>query len=82
PLILAPTGTPGVVWPNGAREAALAAERAGAGFCLSTMSTSRIEDIAKASKQPIWFQLYVMRDRELAKSMMQRAKAAGCSVLV
>jgi len=82
PLILAPTGLPGVVWPNGAMEAALAADRAGAGFCLSTMSTSRIEDIAKASKRPIWFQLYVMRDRELAKAMMQRAKAAGCSALV
>jgi len=82
PLILAPTGVPGVVWPNGAMEAALAAERAGAGFCLSTMSTSSIEEIAKASRRPIWFQLYVMRDRELAKSMMQRAKAAGCSVLV
>jgi L-lactate dehydrogenase (cytochrome) len=82
PLILAPTGLPGVVWPNGAMEAALAADRAGVGFCLSTMSTSSIEEIAKASKRPVWFQLYVMRDRELAKSMMQRAKAAGCSALV
>ncbi len=82
PLILAPTGVPGVVWPNGAMEAALAADRAGVGFCLSTMSTSGIEEIAKASTRPVWFQLYVMRDRELAKSMMQRAKAAGCSVLV
>ena len=80
PLILAPTGLPGVVWPNGAMEAALAADRAGVGFCLSTMSTSSIEEIAKASTRPVWFQLYVMRDRELAKSMMQRAKAAGCSV--
>jgi L-lactate dehydrogenase (cytochrome) len=82
PLILAPTGLPGVVWPNGAGEAALAADRAGVGFCLSTMSTSTIEEISKASKRPVWFQLYVMRDRELAKSMMQRAKVAGCSALV
>ena len=82
PLILAPTGLPGVVWPNGAMEAALAADRAGVGFCLSTMSTSSIEEIARASRRPVWFQLYVMRDRELAKSMMQRAKAAGCSALV
>ncbi len=44
PLILAPTGVPGVVWPNGAIEAALAAGSAGVGFCLSTMSTSSIED--------------------------------------
>ena len=82
PLILAPTGTPGVVWPNGGMAAALAAEAAGVGFCLSTMSTSSIEEIARACKRPIWFQLYVMRDRELGKSMMQRAKAAGCSALV
>jgi L-lactate dehydrogenase (cytochrome) len=82
PLILAPTGTPGVVWPNGGMAAALAADAAGVGFCLSTMSTSSIEEIAQASKRPVWFQLYVMRDRELGRSMMQRAKAAGCSVLV
>ena len=82
PLILAPTGLPGVVWPNGAMEAAVAADRAGVGFCLSTMSTSSIEDISRGSTRPVWFQLYVMRDRELGKSMMQRAKAAGCSVLV
>ena len=53
PLILAPTGLPGVVWPNGAMEAALAADQAGVGFCLSTMSTSSIEEIAKASRRPI-----------------------------
>jgi L-lactate dehydrogenase (cytochrome) len=82
PLILAPTGLPGVVWPGGAMEAARAADRAGVGFCLSCMSTSRIEDIARASSRPVWFQLYVMRDRELAKSMMQRAKDAGCGALV
>jgi L-lactate dehydrogenase (cytochrome) len=82
PLILAPTGLPGVVWPDGAMQAALAADAAGVGFCLSTMATSSIEEIARASRRPVWFQLYVMRDRELAKSMMQRAKAAGCSALV
>lgn len=82
PLILAPTGLPGVLWPNGAMEAARAADEAGIGFCLSTMSTSSIEEVSKASSRPIWFQLYVMRDRELAKSMMQRAKAAGCAALV
>jgi L-lactate dehydrogenase (cytochrome) len=82
PLILAPTGLPGILWPDGARLAAQAADEAGTGFCLSTMSTASIEDIARASRRPVWFQLYVMRDRELAKAMMQRAKAAGCSALV
>jgi L-lactate dehydrogenase (cytochrome) len=82
PLILAPTGLPGVLWPRGAVEAARAADDAGVGFCLSTMSTSSIEEIAGVSRRPILFQLYVMKDRGLAKAMMERAKAAGCSALV
>jgi L-lactate dehydrogenase (cytochrome) len=82
PLILAPTGLPGVLWPNGASEAARAADQAGVGFCLSTMSTSSIEEIAAISQRPILFQLYVMRDRGLAQAMMERAKASGCSALV
>lgn len=82
PLILAPTGLPGVLWPNGAIEAARAADAAGVGFCLSTMSTSSIEEVAAISQRPILFQLYVMKDRGLAKAMMERAKAVGCSALV
>jgi L-lactate dehydrogenase (cytochrome) len=82
PLILAPTGLPGLLWPNGALEAARAADAAGVGFCLSTMSTSSIEQAASAGTRPIWFQLYVMRDRGLARSMIERGKTAGCSVLV
>ncbi|MCW5619503.1 MAG: alpha-hydroxy-acid oxidizing protein [Burkholderiales bacterium] len=82
PLILAPTGLPGVLWPDGAAAAARAADEAGVGFCLSTMSTSSIEDIAKLSRQRTWFQVYVMRDRELTRDMMQRARDARCSALV
>jgi L-lactate dehydrogenase (cytochrome) len=82
PLILAPTGLPGVLWPNGAIEAARAADAAGIGFCLSTMSTSSIEEVAAISQRPVLFQLYVMKDRGLAKAMMERAKAVGCSALV
>ncbi len=82
PLILAPTGLPGLLWPHGALEAARAADAAGCGFCLSTMSTSSIEEVAGAIEGLPWFQLYVMRDRELARDMMVRAKAVGYSVLV
>src|SRR5262245_9145112 len=65
PLILSPTGLPGLHWPNGALEAALAADQAGAGFCLSSMSSSTIEEVSSRVGRPIWFQLYVMRDRGL-----------------
>ena len=82
PLILAPTGLPGVLWPNGAVEAARAADEAGVGFCLSTMATSSIEDIAARSRQHIWFQVYVMRDRAITARMIERAKHAQCSALV
>ena len=82
PLILAPTGMPGILWPGGALAAARAADEAGVGFCLSTMSSSSIEEVSKAVGRAIWFQLYVMRDRDLAKAMIERAKAAGCAVLV
>ncbi len=82
PLILSPTGMTGIFWPHGALEAARAASDAGAGFCLSSMSTSTVEDIRKVAKQPTWFQLYVMRDRGTSRELIERAKAAGCSALV
>jgi L-lactate dehydrogenase (cytochrome) len=82
PLILSPTGMTGLFWPNGALEAARAASAAGAGFCLSSMSTSTVEDIAKVVKMPTWFQLYVMRDRGMSRELIERARATGCSTLV
>jgi len=82
PLILSPTGMTGLFWPNGALEAARAASDAGAGFCLSSMSTSTVEDIRKVAKDPTWFQLYVMRDRGMSRELIERARAAGCSALV
>jgi len=82
PLILSPTGMTGIFWPNGALEAARAASDAGAGFCLSSMSTSTVEDIKKVARQPTWFQLYVMRDRGMSRELIERAKAAGCSALL
>jgi L-lactate dehydrogenase (cytochrome) len=82
PLILSPTGMTGLFWPNGALEAARAAKDAGAGFCLSSMSTSTVEDIRAVTGKPFWFQLYVMKDRGMSRELIERAKAAGCSALV
>jgi isopentenyl diphosphate isomerase/L-lactate dehydrogenase-like FMN-dependent dehydrogenase len=66
PLILSPTGLPGMLWPNGAIEAAQAADQAGAGFCLSSMSSSTVEDASRATGRRSGFQLCVMRDRGLS----------------
>ena len=82
PLALAPVGSTGMQWADGEILAARAAERFGVPFTLSTMSICSIEDVAQATTQPFWFQLYVMRDRDFVKRLIGRAKAAKCSALV
>src|SRR4030095_9324527 len=73
---------PGLTGAHAESRAALAAQRFGVPFTLSTMSICSIEDLAGALERPFWFQLYVMRDRGFAASLIERAKAAGCSALV
>jgi L-lactate dehydrogenase (cytochrome) len=82
PVALAPVGLTGLNWANGEMLAARAAERFGVPYTLSTMSICSIEDVASAVTRPFWFQLYVMRDRGFSGSLIERAKAAGCSALV
>ncbi len=82
PLVLAPTGFAGLLWPRGEIAAARAAEAAGVPFCLSTASICSIEEVRAATKAPFWFQLYVTKDREITKNLIARADAAGCSALV
>ena len=82
PVGLAPVGLTGMQYPEGEIHAARAAEKFGVPFTLSTMSICSIEDVADAVEKPFWFQLYVMRDREFAGALIDRAKAAGCSALV
>jgi len=82
PVALAPTGLTGMQHADGEILAAQAAEAFGVPFTLSTMSVCSIEDVAAATTKPFWFQLYVMRDRDFVKRLIQRAKDAGCSALV
>ena len=82
PAALAPIGLAGMLHPDGEIKAALAAERFGVPYCLSTMSICSIEDVAEHTSEPFWFQLYVMRDRDFIGRLIDRAKAAGCSALV
>ncbi len=82
PVALSPVGLTGMQHADGEIRAAQAAEKFGVPFTLSTMSICSIEDVAAATEKPFWFQLYVMRDREFAEGLIDRAKAAGCSALV
>jgi L-lactate dehydrogenase (cytochrome) len=81
PLVLAPTGFTGMLWPRGEVEAARAAEAAGIPLCLSTASISSMEEVKAATSAPFWFQLYVTKDRGIAEELVARADAAGCPVL-
>ncbi len=83
PVAIAPTGLTGMQHADGEILGARAAKRLGVPFTLSTMSICSLEDIAEATgRHPFWFQLYVMKDRAFIESLIERAKAAGCSALV
>ena len=82
PVGLAPTGLTGILHADGEILAARAAQAFGVPFTLSTVSICSIEDVRAAVPQPFWFQLYVMRDRDFAASLIERAKAAQCSALM
>ncbi|NHT76339.1 alpha-hydroxy-acid oxidizing protein [Rhizobiaceae bacterium CRRU44] len=82
PVALSPTGLTGMQHADGEMLAAQAAEEFGVPFTLSTMSICSIEDVASVTTKPFWFQLYVMKDRDFVRNLIERAKAAKCSALV
>src|SRR3954454_19579208 len=82
PVVLAPVGLGGMFAPRAEVQAARAAEKAGIPFIESTVSICSIEEVAKATSAPPWFQLYVMRDRSYAEDLMARAQAVGSPVLL
>jgi len=67
---------------RGEVQAARAAEAAGIPFCLSTVSACPLDEVARGTTQPFWFQLYMIRDRGFMRDLMAQAKAAHCSALV
>ncbi|SEN48193.1 alpha-hydroxy acid oxidase [Palleronia pelagia] len=82
PVGLAPVGMTGMQHADGEILAAQAAEEFCVPFTLSTMSICSIEDVAKHTKKPFWFQLYVMRDEDFLENVIRRATEAGCSAMV
>jgi 4-hydroxymandelate oxidase len=81
PLLLAPTATQRVVHPDGEAASARAAAGAGTIFCLGTLGSCTIEDIAQVGGTQ-WFQLYVFKDRGVTSDLVDRALAAGYRALV
>ncbi len=82
PLVLAPVGLAGMLRRRGELQAARAADRFGIPLTLSSVSVCPIEEVAPAIQRPLWFQLYVLKDRGFMKNALERAQAAGCSTLV
>lgn len=82
PLVLAPVGLTGMYARRGEVQAARAAAAAGVPFTLSTVSVCPLEEVQAPCPRPIWFQLYVLKDRGFMRHVLERAKAAGIKTLV
>ena len=82
PVLVSPTGMAGLCWPKGEVAAARAAHEAGTIYTLSTHSSCSIEEVAAEAPGPLWFQLYVWQNRDLTRSFVERARAAGYRALV
>lgn len=82
PVALSPVGLTGMYARRGEVQAAKAAADRGIPFTLSTVSVCPIEEVAPAISRPMWFQLYVLKDRGFMKNALERAKAAGVTTLV
>lgn len=81
PVALAPVGMAGMFARRGETLAANAAKSAGIPFTTSTVGICPVEEVAAATGEPFWFQLYMLRDRDLVLKLLERAQAAGCDTL-
>jgi len=82
PILIAPSAMHGMVHPEAEAATARAAGLVGTIMILSLGSSLPVEDVAAAAGRPIWFQIYVGKDRELTADVIQRAEGAGCGALV
>jgi L-lactate dehydrogenase (cytochrome) len=82
PVALAPIGLAGLNARRGECQAVRAADTAGIPFTLSTVGACSIEEVRQAASKPVWFQLYMIRDRGFMKDLLAQAAEAGCNTLV
>jgi 4-hydroxymandelate oxidase len=82
PVLVAPTAFHRLATPEGEVATARAAGAAGTVMILSTLSNTPVEEVVAAASGPVWFQLYVYRDRKATEGLVRRAEAAGCRALV
>jgi L-lactate dehydrogenase (cytochrome) len=82
PVAIGPTGMCGAIWSNGEILSCRAAHDFGIPFSLSTNALLSIEDVRTSVDRPFWFQLYLEKDRGFSQELIERAKKAGCPVLI
>ena len=82
PLLVAPTGLAGLLWPDGEAGSARATAAAGTVYCLSHGSVCTLEELAATGAAPRWMQTYIYKDRDLTREIAGRAEAAGYDGLV
>ncbi len=82
PVMLGPVGLGGMYARRGEAQTARAASAKGVPICLSSLSVCGLREVAAASSQPIWFQLYMVRDRGHLKEVLATAKEVGCAGLI
>ncbi len=82
PLVVAPTGFNGLLWPQGDIALARAATAAGVPFTLSTASNCAVGRLAAAVQGNLWYQLYAYKDQSVVDRLIDRVAEAGCEVLV
>lgn len=94
PVLVAPTAFQRMAHPDGEAATARAAAAAGTVMMLSTLSNTAMEEVTEAARAaaegpdgaadgtPVWFQLYVYRDRAVTEALVRRAEAAGCEAIV
>jgi 4-hydroxymandelate oxidase len=82
PVLIAPMALQKMAHPDGELATVAGANRMKTPMIVSTLSTLPIEQLAAASNESLWFQLYIERDREASRALVERAQHAGCRALV
>lgn len=82
PVLIAPTAFAKLAHPDGEAAIARAAGKAGTLMTVSTIASTTMEEIAAAASGPLWYQLYVYRDRAVTAELIARAEAAGYRAIV
>ena len=80
PILLSPVGLQRFIHPSGEIATAKAAVAKNHQMMVSSVSNFSVTEIADASNADLWFQLYPSPDRNITKSLLERAESAGCKV--